>query len=409
MAIELKVNPANTAELLVKDGAAEYALNAQGQLHAVTSAGDIAPKLSATENKVLLDKALKHIEAEGAKLPNDVKELLPNAINHFPSGTHGVEATRLAKLKTDIAEAQKLASAATVQEAETILAGNANAASYLTNTAEEGLKAKGVDLEAAKANALKAAAKADTIKKLNDEIGAVLKVDKPGKADVEKFKKLVQANGDHLGDITVDAAQVAKFQAKAKFDPKAYVDAAKSAITSKAAAAEPLMKEALLQKAILASEPAEAAKKAAETALKNAEDGLGKIYGDEFGKAFTTQIKGEVQKAAPELAKEMHGHYPQYGHLGEEAATAAGKGRGFVAKIFLKSEEKLGEIAAKEGKAVSELGLINKLSKRKAGGIIAGAVALGYVAGVGRNPDKGKHVEQLAAQEAVPQQGLSVA
>ncbi len=79
---------------------------------------------------------------------------------------------------------------------------------------------------------------------------------------------------------------------------------------------------------------------------------------------------------------------------GTKAASEIGgevsKGPGFVSKLFLKSEAEIAE------KGISG---IKKLHFGKAAGWAAGVVAVAYLAGVGRNPDKGKYTEQALASQ----------
>lgn len=77
----------------------------------------------------------------------------------------------------------------------------------------------------------------------------------------------------------------------------------------------------------------------------------------------------------------------------------AGKTRGFISKLLTKEGE-----LAKGAKGIWS----NRTVTGKVALVGIPLVGAAYIAGVGRNPEKGKYAEQVTAQQQNPQQGLAV-
>lgn len=371
-------------DIVATVGGTKYVIGAH-EVKPVAEAGVEVAALSSQQALHVRNQALIAIEEGGAKLSNEVKEALPALIKNL-HGT-GVASERLTEVSSLVHNAAELATAEK-DVAETILKNNPKAANYLTKAGEDALKAKGVDLEAVAKEAAEIAKRADNVKAVSKELDALLSVKKVDHAAVNRT---LAKNIEIIDEL--------KPSADALKNAKGYnFEAAKSAIKTEFATESQKLAEAVgkwknAKYTIEAKLPGEALK-AAEADLKAAQAEVAKLHGGKFGKALNKEIPEALQKEVAALDA-------SFGKtIGHEVASEAGKGgRGFVSKLFLKSEAEIAE------KGISG---IKKLHFGKAAGWAAGIVGVAYLAGVGRNPDKGKYTEQALASQG-QQAGVGVA
>lgn len=132
---------------------------------------------------------------------------------------------------------------------------------------------------------------------------------------------------------------------------------------------------------------------------------------------FAETIAQQAKEADEALFEKVVGADKKVGSLLTSAAkgvaAAAEKGRGWTAKLteFKVTE---GYKASQIEKAGSDAGKLVKAEALEIGKFRWGKAALvglpvvlvgGYLAGIGRNPDKGKYTQMVAANDQVPQQG----
>lgn len=349
----------------------------------VAEAGVEVAAVSTQQAMHIRNQALIAVEEGGAKLSNEIKEVLPSFIEKL-QGT-GVDAKRLEDVGAHVGDAAKLVTAEK-DIAEGILKNNPKASSYLTKAGEDALKSKGVDLEAIAKEAAEIVKSAEKVKAVGKELDALFSAKK---VDHAAINKVLAQNVEIIDEL--------KPSADALKNVKGYnFEAAKSAIKTEFAAESQKMATAVQKwtnaKYAFEAKPQGEALKAAEAELKAAQAEVQKLHGGKFGKALNKSIPKD-------LAHEVSALDASFGKtIGHEVAEA-GKARGFVSKLFLKTEEAI----AKDG-----LSGIRKLHYGKAAGWAAGVVGVAYLAGVGRNPNKGKYTEQVQQLDG-QQAGVGVA
>lgn len=375
---EVLTGPTGKAGLVIEHGSEKLVLSSHG-LNTFTVKGMKETPIVGGKASHILDEVLKEIRDNGGKLPNEVKAKLGDVLPHFEG--KGVYGGLLDKVKSDVALIDELKGLNST-EAEALLVKNSHLKALLTTEETSRLNKLGVDLAGIEKKAAAVLSQTQNVETLTKELNTLLSAEK---FDPKAVGSFMTKHAHQLEHITPSAEALGK-AASAGFVYDDAVHAVGAEVSKHTSKVEGLLGEWLEHQRVAKLDPNPAKVSAAKDAAAKIEAELKPILGGEYGDA----IKGKLPKELVENASH-HG-----GDLGKSLATSAtekgGKIGGFVSKIFVRGD------AAEKG-----LTGIRKLSIGKTGAVAAGAVALAYVAGVGRNP-KGKYTEQVAQQQLDGQQ-----
>lgn len=384
---EARKGKAGSVGIVIEHGGEKFVHSKHG-LYTFAEPGVKPTAVTGAKADHLIQGSMRQIAGKGA-LPESVKESLPN-IGKLYAG-QDAEIVKMIEAKGALVTAAKGKDVAAIEAAVSNLPKGVAHTDVLN--AEQVAKAEKTGFDFAK-HAKEAKEAADKIAKSEAAVAEVKKVIETKGVTPAQINDSLIKNYEHLDEIgklqgaanhnLTDA--IAEIRGKVGTQITEVEGHYKTYATNMSAHADHVLKGN--------TEAAEAAKKTAEEALANAQ----KLTKGEHGAAVTSGLSKET--------KELVGlHNPAEAKLlGVESAAAKEAGRGWGAKLFLKSEEKLAELATKKGVAQSELGTLSKISKGKAAIWGLGAVGVAYVAGIG---SKGKHTDQVASQQAA-QQGAAI-
>lgn len=378
---EVLTGPTGKAGLVIEHGSEKLVLSSHG-LNTFTVVGMKQTPIVGGKASHILEEVLKEIHDNGGKLPNGVKAKLGDVLPHFEG--KGVYSGLLDKVKSDVALIDSL-KGLKVEEAEALLVKNSHLKALLTTEETSRLNQLGVDLAGIEKKAAAVLSQTQNVETLTKELNTLLSAEK---FDAKAVGSFMTKHAHQLEHITPSAEALGKaaISSNGKYSYEHAVQTVVAEVEQHATKVKGLLGEWLEHQRVAKLDPNPSKVSAAKEAAAKIETELKPILGGEYGEA----IKGKLPKELVENASH-HG-----GDLGKSLATGAtekgGKIGGFVSKIFVRGD------AAEKG-----LTGIRKLSIGKTGAVAAGAVALAYVAGVGRNP-KGKYTEQVAQQQLDGQQ-----
>lgn len=384
MALEFLTDAAHEGELIVKYGDSKFRITANGPTPLVEH-GFEAEVLTGKDKERFLNKVLLEIEGNSSKMSKEAKATLSNAIEHFG----GADAALHGRVKASIEAAKRIESAANPDEMMAALRVK-GAVNFITEAGERNMTELKFDLAGFQKLEAAAAAELETLTKARKELTGILTAEKK---DAKALQAFMDKNAGRLSELDPAATDVAAFHRATKFNFTAAKAAISTEISTLTSEAESKVKELISLRDRINLKPENAAELEKEAGV--IEKRLGEISKHKYGSIVKSNLPEALGKELAEVHPTFASSFKTGNAVvqGSKDAIKEAKQTGKWYSLF-HGEEKLAAIAQKEGNAVSELGFMSKLRPGKTAAVVGVAgIAAAYLAGVGRNPDKGKYTQ----------------